>query len=296
MSEAIPEGTTPEGTEGTTPDPTPTEPIDWKLQVNEEFRGDTGLNEIKSVSDLAKGYLSGQRMLGDRIKIPGETASDEDRAAFNTKLTEIPGVLRIPEEGDEEGFRDLYSKLGRPESADKYTYKTENLPEGLESSSVIEDWFKKSAFESGASNEMVSKIMGEWNEMLVTQHNVKQEDMNVAEAALHKDWGNDYARRMGAGRALVTKYGNDQVDEAIEASGLGNNPYFNKMMSDIGMSNLEDSAINAGLQSASETPPEIQEKINEGMSHPAYMNPKDPQHKDIVAKVFKLRQQLSALT
>ncbi len=284
----------PTPTEPTPAEPTPAESSDWRSQVSEEFRGDDNLNNITDVSDLAKNYLSLNRMMGSRIKIPGEGASDDDRAAFNSKLTEIPGVVRLPEEGDKQGFDELYAKLGRPETVDGYTYESPDMPRGSDESKVIADWFKAQAHESGASNQFVSKILGGLDQMMLSNQEAQQKSMDLAESDLHMEWGNDHARRMGAARGVVGEFGGDEAQKAIDDSGLGNNPHFNKMMSNIGLANLEDSAINAGLQGASETPAEIQENIHEAERHPSYLNAKDPMHDSQVEKVVKLRGKLIA--
>jgi len=267
---------------------------EWNSGISEDFRNDPGLDGVSNINDLAKGYLSSQRMLGGRIKIPTEESTPEARTEFNNKLLEIPGVVRIPEEGDEAGRSEFFAKLGRPETHEQYTYKTGELPEGLEGNKEMTEWFLKSAHQEGLPDTAVKNILGQWDQMLSDQHTQKMAAMGEAEASMKKEWGNDYGRRMGAARALLGEHGSDELVELIESSGLGNNPYMTKFLSNVALLTLEDSAIDTGMATASETPAEVNEQLAMAMSNPAYSNSKDPMHKIQVDKVLKLQQKIVA--
>jgi len=288
MSEA---GT--EENQGSHSDTNDVTPNNWRDSINEEYRGDPGLADIKDVDSLAKGYLSSQRMLGGRIKIPNENSTPEDVTAFNSKLMEVPGVLRIPEDGDVQGTNELYAKLGRPETHDLYTYKPpEEMPQGLESNSDITDWFKKVGHENGLSDKAVTAIMGGWDQIIINQHNEKTQAMESASVEMEKEWGAAYTERLGAARGILTEHGSPELEEILETSGLGNNPYFTRFLSKLGMLTLEDSAIQGGIAQASQTNDEIREEINSLMMNPAYTNSQDLMHKQMVDKVSKLNKKL----
>ena len=60
---------------------------DWRNAVDEGLRGDASLADITDINGMVKSYIHGQKMVGaDKIVIPGEDASDDERGAFFTKL------------------------------------------------------------------------------------------------------------------------------------------------------------------------------------------------------------------
>ena len=65
---------------------------DWRENLPEELKNDPTLQNINDPESAAKTLIHQQKMMGNRIPIP---KTDEEKA-------------------------ELYTKLGRPESADKY--------------------------------------------------------------------------------------------------------------------------------------------------------------------------------
>ena len=66
---------------------------DWKSTLPEELKNDATLKNFNNVEDLAKTVVHQQKRLGNTISIP---KTDEE-------------------------YNDVYTKLGRPEDASKYT-------------------------------------------------------------------------------------------------------------------------------------------------------------------------------
>lgn len=280
-------------------DPAPTGDLaaDWKTHISEELRADKGLDTVNSLEDLTKGYLSGQRMLGNSVRIPGKDAAPEDTKAFHDKLEVIGGVVRIPETDDQEGWNALYAKMGRPPTVDEYNYeKPENHPEGMEYSEELQKGFLEMGHKIGLTKQQAHDTLNWYSNMNILGFEDSETKKEEAGRALKVEWGSDYTRRASAARQLIDKYGNEEINELFDSTGFGNDPRVLKMLSNIGMATLEDSVIDAGLTSASLTPPEINEKIAELRNHPAYMDQFDPQHKSIVDKVQKLYKDLSALS
>ena len=85
-------------------------PVAFAESLPEDIRGEAAFRDIKSLPDLAKGYLHATRMVGGRpedlIKVP---TSPEDQAAWDA----------------------AFGKLGRPEKPDGYQFTPPKLPEGL---------------------------------------------------------------------------------------------------------------------------------------------------------------------
>ena len=74
----------------------PTVAKSWKEAISEEFRNDPNISKFTEIDALAKSYINATRMIGqDKVAVPNENSTDDQ-------------------------WNEVYAKLGRPESADKY--------------------------------------------------------------------------------------------------------------------------------------------------------------------------------
>ncbi len=96
--EAVPVETT--STETTQPTATPSTvsngdtPVSWKSSISEEFRNDPNIEKFTEIDALAKSYINATRMIGqDKVAVPNKNSTEDQ-------------------------WNEVYSKLGRPESAD----------------------------------------------------------------------------------------------------------------------------------------------------------------------------------
>lgn len=263
---------------------------DFLSSLPEDIRGEGCFTNIKDLESLAKGYHSAQRMIGSRIPIPTEDASDEVREEFYKKLTNVPGVAKLPSEGNTEELEAFYNALGRPETNDGYKYE---LPEGVELNQDLVNGFNAIAHKSGLTQEAAKNIM-EWYagaELQATQ--AQAETQKATDATLKQEWGNAYEAKMGEVKAaayhIMDKYG-DAGKELIN-SPMGNNPAFFQILSQLG-STLTEKGVLQGATSATHglTPAEAQQKIDEiqGNFNHAYYNDEHPGHKAAVEKMRQL--------
>jgi hypothetical protein len=69
----------------------------WKDSISEEFRKDPNIEKFTEIDALAKSYINATKMIGqDKLAIPTNNST-------------------------EEAWNEVYDKLGRPESAEKYS-------------------------------------------------------------------------------------------------------------------------------------------------------------------------------
>ena len=90
------------------------------------LRGEPSLQSFDSVDKLAKSYVHARKMIG----------ADPNQ------------MLQLPKEGDEEGWNQVYNRLGRPEKADGYDF---DLGDGEQSPDVAD--FKNVAHQLGLTND-----------------------------------------------------------------------------------------------------------------------------------------------
>jgi len=168
------------------------------------------------------------------VVVPGEKATDEERAAF-------------------------YGKLGRPETADKYTItKPADLPEGLAYSPEVEAAFKGFAHKAGFSDGQ-AKATYDWYYGLVRAGHAQQQkgEKEATEAAINTlkdEWkGDAFQINSELAKRAFQKFGGDKPeilkfiqDSKINDVALGDHPIFLRVFAEIGKAIADDSLSGAG--------------------------------------------------
>jgi hypothetical protein len=182
-----------------------------------------------------------------------------------------------------EGYAPLEKRLhsgdAPPKSPDEYAPE---LPEGLSLDTLKSDplyqGFLKGAHSRGINNAQLGWVLQSYAERLALQSSPE-----AAEAELRKTWSSDEALNQGLAssyRAVKAFAGDDQTFDRLQAK-FGNDPDFIRFTAKIAPELREDRA-SAGL-----TPVES-ETLESLMGSQAYLNAKDPQHTQVVAKVRSL--------
>lgn len=163
----------------TTPSSAPTVPsptgsagagFDWKSGGVD----DIGLNLVaerqwKNPGDLLTSYVNLEKVRG----VPLER------------------LVTLPKDNDPKAWNDVYTKLGRPETADKYVIP---VPEGDkgEFAGVAKTWFH----ESGLSQAQATKLAEHWNKFQTEQATAQtakvEQEHQISVNDLKKAWGADY--------------------------------------------------------------------------------------------------------
>ena len=255
----------------------------------EDLRNEPSLADFKDLSGLAKSYVSSQRMLGSSVRIPTEDASPEAREDFYTKLQEVPGVVRIPEDGN---LNDLYNKLGRPEDVNGYKLHVEG---DLDAQSV--EAFKGIAHDLGLNNEQLNKIV-EFDKMRAESYREGMESYkNQAVEVLQKSWGTDFDNRMSGAKEVLKSYA-EKYPEYVNELMNGDNPFGNNPIVIMALSQLHGAMQEKGTVSGTSgvkyglSAEDAQNQLDDIRSNPnhAYYNVTDPSHEAAVVKVNKLYQ------
>lgn len=252
------------------------------------FKEDSSLKDFKSVEDLAKSYKHATAKLGNALHIPSEDSSDDQRAAFYEKLSEVKGVTLTPKDGDEAGLNTFLKSVGRagPESPDHYTFGDDHTEDDYSKS------FREFAHNSGLTQEQAKAAMDFNN---AVEDNLTSSMAEYGQKTLKETWGSDFDNRIQGANAALNAY-KDKYPEAIAAlSGSEhiNNPAIIAAFSELALSMKEGGVINMGsAPSYGDTPADAQIKIDEIMSNTthAYYNNMSPEHDAAVQKVLRLRE------
>ncbi|WP_419786031.1 hypothetical protein [Pseudodesulfovibrio sp.] len=163
------------------------------------------LKDYKSKDEAVKALVHAQKLLGKApegyVRLPGEDAAPEDRAAF-------------------------YGALGRPEAADGYTLPEMELPEGFELHEALISGFRNRAFELGLTPAQVSGLY-EWFLPLVldTQHELEAGDRKLRESeleTLRSVHRGDTPSLLDSALRAAEAIGGQELVEALNETGAGN--------------------------------------------------------------------------
>lgn len=210
------------------------------------------------------------------------------------KLIGVPDdqVMKIPGPDDTEAWDAIHTKMGRPESADKYDV---TMPEEG-GDKELSEWFKTAAHESGLSQRQVTAMVPLWNaKMAEMGQAMNQESETQSEASiqtLRGEWGSQWnAKHAAADQAIRMLQVPDETLQKFKAAGLHAEAL--QLFADIGQRVKEDSFEGGHTSTQFGTTPEAaKEKIAELQRNAefmaAYGDSGKPGHDDAVRKMARL--------
>lgn len=290
MSEQIQttEGTQPVATETTQTTATATQPIlsstqqpaeptsgkTWKEAISQEYRSNPNIEKFTELDALAKSYINAVSMIGtDKIPLPGKSATDEQ-------------------------WNEVYNKLGRPESADKYKleFKTDVAPVD---ENVIKG-FAQNAHKLGLNNKQAQGILEFYKSTLEGSAKEMSVNMETAQAdatnSLRSEWGRAYDDNLRKAADVAQTYLEPELldTQLRDGSRLGDNPKIIKAFANIANLLSEDKIIGAEADNALQGR-DIEKEIDELTTDKqgAYWNKNHPSHNKVVNQVLSLRELLT---
>jgi hypothetical protein len=255
----------------------PTEPVSgktWKEAISEEYRSNPNIEKFTELDALAKSYINAVSMIGtDKIPLPGKTSTDEQ-------------------------WNEVYNKLGRPESADKYTLELKTDVAPIDEN-VIKG-FAQNAHKLGLNNKQAQGILefykqtleGSAKEMSVNMETAQAEATNM----LRSEWGKTYDENLRKASSVAQTYLEPELldTQLRDGSRLGDNPKIIKAFANIANLLSEDKIIGTEADNVLQGR-EIEKEIEELTSDKqgAYWNKMHPNHTKVVNQVLALREILT---
>lgn len=225
--------------------------------------GDAQADSGKSDGDGQKGEFTGENF---RDFLPEDLKEHSALAKYTTYEGAMRGLVHaqgllgkdadatftLPESTDAEGRRGVLEKLGLPDAADKYTLpEIEGLPENMKGDTDFVKGFKEAAHKLGVLPEQVSGIyswfMETAKETATSESTALQEDDATQLRNLEAAWGKNgtpaFNERLAAADLAVDKLGGDELRDAINDAGLGQNSHMLKALAKIGQLVSEDGVL-----------------------------------------------------
>lgn len=174
-------------------------PADWKASLPEDIRGDESIASFKDAGELAQAYRETRKT---HIRIPGDDAGDDVKAAFREQLrAKVPSLVELPAddaelEKVEEG---IFARFGRKKDAKDYQLpKDMKTPEGFILAPIAAQ-----AAEFGLTRRQFEALAKKSMETVEKERTATVE----ADAELRKELGQAYDERVAAARATAQKFG-----------------------------------------------------------------------------------------
>ena len=248
----------------------PTVAKSWKEAISEEFRNDPNISKFTEIDALAKSYINATRMIGqDKVAVPNENSTDDQ-------------------------WNEVYAKLGRPESADKYKLDVKSEAVPIEDGAIKQ--FAETSHKLGLNNKQAQGILEYYKSMMegsAQQFKVDTETAQAqAEQQLRQEWGKTFEENVKkAGSVAKANLGVDVLDMQLkDGTRLGDHPDIIKGFAKIADMMSEDTIVATESENVDQGK-DIEQEISRIMNDRTgpYWNKTHPDHDKIVQQVYTLR-------
>ena len=254
--------------------PVPTVAKSWKEAISEDLRNDPNISKFTELEALAKSYVNATRMIGqDKVAVPNNNSTEDQ-------------------------WNEVYNKLGRPESPDKYKLEVKSDVVPIDEGAIKS--FAENAHQLGLNNKQAQGILEYYKNSMEGSAQQNQVDMETAQAnaeqELRKEWGGNYeANIKKAGAVAKANMDATILDMQLkDGTRLGDHPAIIKGFANIANLMSEDKLVSTESENVSQGidyDAEISKIVNDRDG--PYWNKAHPDHDKIVQKVFNLRTMMT---
>ena len=252
----------------------PTVAKSWKETISEEFRNDPNIQKFTEIDALAKSYINATKMIGqDKMVVP------------NNNFTE-------------DQWSDAYSKMGRPESADKYSLNIKSDVIPFEETAIKS--FQEQAHKLGLNNQQAQGVLDFYKN--TTEGSIQQSKVDTetaqaqAQQSLRQEWGREYDANISKAKSLAKANVSPEVLLMVLKDGtrVGDHPEIVKGFAKIANLLSEDKIVSTEAENMDRST-DIQQEIDQIMNDKTgpYWNKSHPNHDKTVQQVYTLREMLS---
>jgi hypothetical protein len=261
---------------------------DWKSGLPEDLKTAPALKDMADVATLAKAFVETKAFVGSSLRPPGPDATPEMKMDFIAKLREkVPELLFMPDGEDEPAKvarETAWTKLGRPKEAKDYALPVDlTLPdEHLEAlrQEAFNEGLTKSQFQTRAKRIADAISTAELNQKTST-------------ANLKKELGAAFDERTASVASVAAKLGfSPELVSALKSGTIDQQTFKAFAAIAKGFGETRQVANQEGGGSGRLTPAEIDYRIAELQSNPAFFNPKAAEmntHRLLVQKFQELQ-------
>ena len=254
---------------------TPAPQTSWKDSISEDYRNDPNIEKFTEIDALAKSYINATKMIGqDKVVIPNNNSTEDQ-------------------------WNEVYEKLGRPESADKYSLDAKSEVVNLDEGAIKS--FAEQSHKLGLNNKQAQGILEFYKnnmEGTAQQSKIDTETAQVqSEQQLRQEWGRDFEGKVKQAGALAKANIDPEVLDMTLSNGtrLGDHPEIIKGFAKIAGMMSEDKIVateSENVDTVKDLESEIAAISND--RNGPYWNKSHPDHDKAVQQVYTLREMLNA--
>ena len=253
---------------------TPAPQESWKTGISEAYRNDPNIEKFTEIDALAKSYINATQMIGkDKVAVPNKNSTEDQ-------------------------WNEVYDKLGRPESAEKYTLNAKSDVVPIDEQAIKQ--FAENAHKLGLNNKQAQGVLEFYKNNMETNAHQSKVDIETsqvqAEQELRKEWGRDFESNVKRAGALAKANLNTEILDLELKNGMrvGDHPEMIKGFAKIAALLTEDKIISPEDENASKTT-DIESEISSIMDNKEgpYWNKQHPDHDRMVQQVYTLREMLT---
>ena len=246
----------------------------WKEAISEEFRNDPNIEKFTEIDALAKSYINATQMIGkDKVAVPNKNSTEDQ-------------------------WNEVYDKLGRPESADKYSLNAKSEVVPIDDNAIKQ--FAENAHQLGLNNKQAQGILEFYKnnmEGMAQQAKVDTETAQVqSEQQLRQEWGREFESNVKKAGALAKANMNPEILDMQLKDGmrLGDHPEIIKGFAKIAGMMSEDKIVSTESENVSSNT-DVETEISDIMNNKdgPYWNKSHPDHDKMVQQVYTLREMLT---
>jgi len=253
---------------------TSTTPSTWKDSISEVYRNDPNIEKFTEIDALAKSYINATRMIGqDKVVIPTNNSTEDQ-------------------------WNEVYDKLGRPESAEKYSLDAKSKVVSLDENAVKQ--FAETSHKLGLNNKQAQGLLEFYKQNMEGTAQQAKIDTETAQAQaeqeLRSEWGREFDTKVKQASSLAKANIKPEILDMTLSNGtrLGDHPEIIKGFAKIAGMMSEDKIVSTeseSVQSNQSIQDEIDSIINDKAS--PYWHKGHPNHDKQVQQVYTLREMLS---
>ena len=247
----------------------------WKEAISEEFRNDPNIEKFTEIDALAKSYINATQMIGkDKVAVPNKNSTDDQ-------------------------WNEVYDKLGRPESAEKYTLNVKSDVVPIEDTAIKQ--FAENAHKLGLNNKQAQGILEFYKTNMEGVAQQAKVDTETAQAQstqeLRQEWGREFDTNIKKAGAIAKANMNPEILDMQLKDGmrLGDHPEIIKGFAKIAGMMSEDKIVSTESENVSSNT-DLETEISEIMNNKdgPYWNRSHPDHDKMVQQVYTLREMLNS--
>ena len=246
----------------------------WKDSISEVYRNDPNIEKFTEIDALAKSYINATRMIGqDKVVIPTNNSTEDQ-------------------------WNEVYDKLGRPESAEKYSLDAKSKVVSLDENAVKQ--FAETSHKLGLNNKQAQGLLEFYKQNMEGTAQQAKIDTETAQAQaeqeLRSEWGREFDTKVKQASSLAKANIKPEILDMTLSNGtrLGDHPEIIKGFAKIAGMMSEDKIVSTeseSVQSNQSIQDEIDTIINDKAS--PYWHKGHPNHDKQVQQVYTLREMLS---